>query len=104
DRGVYLTKFSGVSPFLDYVPVIRYADVLLMLAEAEAEAGDQARARALLEAVHHRSDPEYNFGAMNRQQLVDAILVERRIELLGEGFRANDVARRVLPLNSVGAG
>jgi hypothetical protein len=35
---------------------------------------------------------------------VRAILTERRIEFLGEGFRANDVLRRGEPLNSFGAG
>lgn len=99
-----LTKFSGASPFTDYVPIIRYSEVLLNLAEAEAEVGDQDRAKALLEAVHKRSDDSYDFGTMTKQQLIDAILVERRIELLGEGFRSNDIVRRGLPFNSVGAG
>lgn len=99
-----LTKFSGTSPFLDYVPILRYAEVLLNLAEAEAEVGSQTRARALLEAVHHRSDPGYDFGTLTKAQLIQAILVERRIELLGEGFRANDLVRRNLPIVSRGAG
>lgn len=102
--GHHLTKFSGVSPYTDYVPMIRYAEVMLNVAEAEAEVGSQARARALLEAVHHRSDPSYDFGTMTQQQLIDAILTERRIELLGEGFRANDITRRGLPFRSQGAG
>lgn len=100
-----LTKFSGVSPYVDYVPNIRYAEVLLNLAEAEAEGGSLTRAAALLQAVHGRSDASYVFGSLaTKSEVVKAILTERRIELLGEGFRANDVLRRGEPLNSFGAG
>ncbi len=98
------TKFSGVSPYIDYVPSIRYAEVLLNLAEAEAQVGSQVRARALLDAVHMRSDPTYNFGVLTQAQLLTAILTERRIELLAEGFRANDILRRGQPITAVGAG
>jgi hypothetical protein len=98
------TKFSGVSPYIDYVPNIRYAEVLLNLAEAEAETGSQTRALALLTAVHQRSDATYDFGTLDKAGLIKAILMERRIEFLAEGFRANDVLRRGDPLNSYGAG
>jgi hypothetical protein len=98
------TKFSGVSPYIDYVPNIRYAEVLLNLAEAEAEVGSQARSLALLNAVHQRSDATYDFGTLDKSGLIKAILMERRIEFLAEGFRANDVLRRGEPLNSFGAG
>lgn len=100
-----LTKFSGVAPFVDYVPNIRYAEVLLNVAEAEAELGNLTRATAILKAVHGRSDAAYVFPALDtKSDVVKSILVERRIEFLGEGFRANDVLRRGEPLNSFGAG
>jgi hypothetical protein len=98
------TKFSGVSPFVDFVPNIRYAEVLLNLAEAEAEAGSQTRALALLQAVHERSDKGYDFGTLDKAGLINAILTERRIELFAEGFRTNDIVRRAQPINSFGAG
>jgi hypothetical protein len=97
-------KFSGVNPYIDYVPNIRYAEVLLNLAEAEAEAGNATRALALLTAVHKRSDASYDFGTLAKADLIKAILMERRIEFIAEGFRANDVLRRGEPLNSFGAG
>lgn len=100
-----LTKFSGVSPFVDYVPNIRYAEVLLNVAEAEAESGNLTRATAILKAVHGRSDAKFEFASLaTKSEVVKAILTERRIEFLGEGFRANDVLRRGEPLNSFGAG
>lgn len=98
-----VTKFSGVSPYIDFVPSIRYAEVLLNLAEAEAEVGSQTRALELLKAVHMRSDATYEFGTLDKAGLINAILTERRIELLAEGFRANDVVRRGQPMNSFGA-
>lgn len=97
------TKFSGVSPYIDYVPNIRYAEVLLNLAEAEAEVGSQTRALDLLKEVHLRSDATYDFGTLDKAGLINAILTERRIELLAEGFRANDIVRRGMPINSFGA-
>lgn len=102
--GSHPIKYSGVSPFIDYVPIIRYAEVLLNVAEAEAETGGLVRAQSLLEAVRHRSDASYKFATLDKAGLIDAILLERRIELLAEGFRANDVLRRGQPLDSFGAG
>ncbi|MFD2597396.1 RagB/SusD family nutrient uptake outer membrane protein [Sphingobacterium corticis] len=100
-----LTKWAGVSPFIDWVPVIRYSEILLNVAEAEAEAGSLTRATALLQAVRSRSDAGYTFtGLTTSESVVNAILLERRIELLGEGFRVPDLQRRNDPINSVGAG
>lgn len=99
---VYLTKFSGLSPFTDWVPIIRYAEVLLNVAEAEAQVGDQERALAILLAVHRRSDASWTFSPSSRPELITAILTERRIELLGEGFRVNDVMRLGQAIPSVG--
>ncbi len=101
---IILTKFSGVSPYTTWVPLIRYAEVLLNLAEAEARVGSQERALALVLAVHHRSDPAWAYAPADQQDLISTILTERRIELLGEGFRTNDVFRTQQPLLSRGAG
>ncbi|WP_134091215.1 RagB/SusD family nutrient uptake outer membrane protein [Olivibacter sp. XZL3] len=94
----FLTKFGNQSPYLIYIPVIRYSEVLLNYAEAAAETGDVTMAASLLNAVHARSDESYTFSnevLSNSTGLVDAILKERRIELLGEGFRSNDIRRRL---------
>lgn len=100
----YVTKFSGVTPFIDWVPLIRYSEVLLNLAEAEAEVGSQTRAIALLEAVHKRSDATWTYTGTTKAELISAILTERRIELLAEGFRTNDIMRRGQGIPSIGAG
>ncbi|WP_412466677.1 RagB/SusD family nutrient uptake outer membrane protein [Pedobacter sp. KLB.chiD] len=102
-----VTKFSGTSPFIDFVPIIRYAEVLLNVAEAEAlvTGGNLVRSRAILQAVRNRSDASYVFGVFaTPTDLANAILKERRIELLAEGFRYNDLARKAAPLPSFGVG
>jgi hypothetical protein len=82
---------------LDYVPVIRYAEVLLNLAEAIARtSGVNDRAVALLNAVHGRSDAEKVYTAAefaDGTALANQIHTERRIELVGEGFRTRDLMR-----------
>lgn len=98
----YLNKFPRGPQHLDYVPVIRYAEVLLNLAEASARAsGVTQRAVDLLNAVRGRSDAgtQYTIGSFaDANALIDAILLERRIELLGEGFRSPDLLRLLQPI------
>jgi len=91
----YISKYPSPSPYLDQPIVIRYAEVMLNLAEALARtnAGVDARALALVNAVRKRSDPSYTVTAATQQQLIDAIMLERRIEFLGEGLRNNDLMR-----------
>ena len=93
---IWLRKWTAVT---DNVPVIRYAEVLLNLAEALARVnGVDIRAIALLNAVRQRSDPSAVLAPATSQALIDAILLERRIELLGEGFRSLDLLRLGDPL------
>lgn len=92
----YLRKWpknAGTDP--DWIPVIRYAEVMLNVAEAEARqgAGVNARALALLNAVRQRSDAATTLAPADKDALISAILLERRIELLGEGLRTADVTR-----------
>ncbi len=93
----YLNKFPGGPPHLDSAPVMRYAEVLLSLAEAIARtSGVNDRAIALLNAVRGRSNPSGVYTAAdfaNADALIQAILTERRIELIGEGLRSIDIMR-----------
>ena len=104
-----LRKFSKNSaPFTSYIPVIRYAEILLNYAEAAAQNNDLAKAVALLQAVRNRSDATYTFttGISTKAELVATIQKERRIELLGEGFRLHDLFRtgQALPAKVGNAG
>ncbi len=98
----YLTKFPGAAPFIDWAPVARYAEVLLNLAEARVRSTNSvdAQALALLNAIRSRSNAStYVAGDFaNAAAMADAILKERRIELMGEGFAGSDLTRLLLPL------
>ena len=89
------TKFNAPSPYTDWAPVIRYAEVMLNLAEALArtDAGINAKAVNLLNAVRQRSDPTTTFVPVSKDALIALILNERRIEFLGEGLRNFDLMR-----------
>ncbi len=98
----YLSKFPNGNPGTDFIPVIRYAEVLLNLSEALARTtGITQRAVDLLNAVRGRSNSAGVYALSdftNADALIQAILKERRIELLGEGFRPNDCLRLLLPI------
>ena len=101
----WLSKFPTGGLFTDYAPVIRYAEVLLNLAEARVRSTNtvDAQAISLLNAVRGRSDATTVFSAASfatTTALADAILNERRIELLGEGLAGSDLTRLGLPLPS----
>jgi len=112
----FLKKYTTGTPYTDKAPVIRYAEVLLNLAEARARTnnGIDAQALALLNAVRSRSNPTIpavpatattpaipaipspmfvatDFASTSA--FTDALLFERRVEFLGEGLRNNDLLR-----------
>ena len=73
---------------------IRFADVLLMAAEAHAKrsAPDNATAVDYLNRVRNRAKLP-NTTASGGQGLIDAIYQDRRVELVGEGHRFFDLVR-----------
>lgn len=98
------TKFKTPSPYTDWAPVIRYSEVLLNLAEALARtnAGVNVRALALLNAVRQRSDAATVLAPATQADLINAILLERRIEFLGEGLHNLDHMRLLLTIPAKG--
>ena len=74
---------------------IRFADVLLMAAEANSAGGiDEAKAREYLNQVRRRAfgDNDHDITA-GGPALTDFIWEERRLELVGEGHRFFDLVR-----------
>jgi hypothetical protein len=102
----YVSKFNSPTPFPDYVPVMRYAEVLLNLAEARARVSAlDPQAIALLNAVRGRSDASTVFTAASLGSgpaLVSAIFQERNIEFLGEGLRNIDLMRTLQDIPAKG--
>lgn len=103
----FTKKYTDYVNQSDYAPLIRYAEVLLMQAEAEARnaAGVSARALDLLNVVRNRSlaipaTQQYLITDFaNKNALIAAILFERRIEFLAEGKRWGDIHRLAMDPN-----
>ena len=99
-RAMLTTKYNDYSGRGDNTPVIRWAEVLLNQAEAEARVATAVSQRAidLLNLVRNRSLPstasQYTAASFaSRTDLIRAILLERRIEFLAEGRRWSDIHR-----------
>ncbi len=75
-------------------PVIRYADIVLMRAEAEYQLGNAGVAAKYLKMITDRAGfaPEYVNG-FSGQSLLDEILQQRRVELFFESQRVPDLIR-----------
>lgn len=76
--------------------VIRYADVLLMRAEAMAETGDISGAAMLVNEVRARVNMpsvESVEGSVGQAEMIDIVRHERRVELALEGLRFMDLKR-----------
>ncbi|MBC6999431.1 RagB/SusD family nutrient uptake outer membrane protein [Cytophaga sp. FL35] len=77
----------------DNWPVLRYADVLLMLAEAiNEESGPNAQAYGYLNQVRERAGLE-SLGGLSQGEFRDVLRHERRIELAFENHRWFDLKR-----------
>ncbi|NSL88383.1 RagB/SusD family nutrient uptake outer membrane protein [Chitinophaga sp. Mgbs1] len=104
----FWNKFSTGSPYTDWVPVIRYAEILLNLAEAKARiSGVDAQAVALLNAVRNRSDATvtYTTGSFaDGPALLAAIAKEKHIEFIGEGMRGMEITRLGIPFPAKAGG
>jgi hypothetical protein len=82
-------------------PQMRMADVILLLAEADAELGDEAAARTELTKVRSRAFAAADqatkvtgyIAALSGDALKEGILQERKLEFGGEGFRREDLIR-----------
>ena len=82
---------------------LRYAEVLLNLAEVACGAGDMAYAVSLLQQIRARAGytAENNYGlqadlASDQAKCMSAIIYERQIELAYEGKRFDDMRRWML--------
>ncbi|MEM1217656.1 MAG: RagB/SusD family nutrient uptake outer membrane protein [Bacteroidota bacterium] len=71
--------------------LLRYADILLIGAEAAANAGDDAQAQTYLNQVRTRAG--LDDVTATGDALMDAIMNERFLELAFEGFRFHDLIR-----------
>ncbi len=95
----YTNKYKDVTNLSDASPLIRYSEVVLSMAEANARLTNTSTALTQLNLVRNRSladvaAQQYTASSFaNTTELVDAIVTERRIEFLAEGMRWSDIHR-----------
>lgn len=98
---VYINnKYSNTSnpADKDNIKILRYADVVLILAEAYANLTDEANARTYLNMVAQERDLSFSGYTSTGAQLKADIINERRKELAFEGDRYWDLMRLNLPI------
>ena len=83
---------------------MRASEMYLIEAEALARAGQTAAAQDVLYLLASERDPAYVKSTNAGQDLVDEILVQRRIELFMEGHRWFDMLRNDEELDRTGSG
>jgi hypothetical protein len=77
-------------------PILRYADVLLMYAEAQNElsGGPTADAYAAINQVRTRANVPNLTASLNQSDFRDSVFLERRKEFIQEGHRWFDLVRQ----------
>jgi len=98
DGYVYSMKFTDKAQKQDWIPVMRYAETILNLAECYANKADGAsKAKAALKQIRKRAIPTgdaFDVDAISAGDLASAVYNERRLEFICEGVRGIDIIRR----------
>ena len=93
EDGFFTSKFGHRTMMGDAeFPMVRIAEAYLIKAEAEANLGNSATAKNVLNALQLKR------GATPTEGTLDKIYLERRKELYGEGHRLFDIKRLRQPL------
>jgi hypothetical protein len=94
--GIFTDKYQDAVTYTDPNVILRFSEVVLNAAEANARTTKPSEAVGLLNSVRSRalpaSVPAYTVDGLG-EGLLQAILNERRIELLAEGRRWPDIHR-----------
>lgn len=85
---------GAITRKLNDYPIIRYAEILLMYAEAQNEvAGADASVYEALNKIRDRVGMPNVTAGLSKEAMREIIRNERRIELAAEGHRWNDIRR-----------
>ena len=96
---IYSKKYMDYGGHLDWLPLMRYAEVKLNLAECYANKADgAAQAKSNLSDVRRRAISAANdaldIDGLTGGSLKNAVYNERRLEFICEGIRGIDIIRR----------
>lgn len=81
------------------LPFMRLPEMMLIVAECHARMGQYDKAAEALYPLAKIRDPQYTKSTKTGDDLIEEIMVQRRIELWCEGFRFLDLKRLNLPLD-----
>ena len=81
------------------VPFMRLPEMMLIMAEGYARAGEPGKAAQALYPLASHRDPEYTLSTKTGENLIEEVMTQRRIELWGEGFRWFDLKRLNMDLD-----
>ncbi|REC49013.1 RagB/SusD family nutrient uptake outer membrane protein [Chryseobacterium pennipullorum] len=86
-------KFKFKSTLIADLVYMRAAEMYLIEAEGEARNGNVSQAVAVLNQLKSARNANVYSGSLAENEVIDAILIERRKELFGEGFALSDIIR-----------
>lgn len=89
----YVTKYPINTASYDDVKIVRYAEVLLILAEAYYNTSDETNALKYVNMVATKRDPSFTGYTTTGAAVLESILNERLKELAFEGYRFWDLYR-----------
>lgn len=101
------TKFPGNTSLqttstpniMNMAKPFRLSEMLLIVAEASAETGDEATANDMIETLRKARIRGYSHTDLSGTALINDVRKERNRELIGEGFRMSDMRRWGLGFN-----
>lgn len=97
-------KFLAVSTdSANDLPLMRLSELYLIVAEANARIGKDTDAQNALFTLAKQRDPNYVKSVSTGATLAEEVMIQRRIELWGEGFRYGDLKRLNLALDRTGS-
>lgn len=102
--GAYQDIYNNATNACD-IPLMRVEEMLLIQAEAKglSQNGSLAEGKALLESfVQAYRDPSYTCTASSKEEFIDAVWFQRRVEFWGEGQSWFDIMRLKKPVHRLG--
>jgi hypothetical protein len=97
-------KFSGYGEWTNDYLYMKAGEMYLIEAEALARQGKDTEAQAVIFELTKNRDPEAVAPAQTGDALIQHILMERRCDLWGEGFRLFDIKRLNIDMDRRGKG
>jgi hypothetical protein len=85
---------AGAGASGNNIRIMRYADILLMMAESELRLGNPLGCIEYINRVRRRFGVfEYTAGNYSQNEIFELLKKERELELMGDGSRFNDLKR-----------